>query len=115
MPGQFADLYKKLWPYVSERSEIPDAEFAVLGARFRNGRLQAGLTQRRLADLAGVSQSVVSRFERGHVRRMSAERIVRLALALGPRFPFGYCPHDHECAWPREVNARPTFWEMLNG
>ena len=86
----------------------------MIGARFRNGRRQAGLTQRQLADIAGISQSVVSRFERGHVRRMSAERIVRMALALGPRFPFGCCPHDDGCPWPREVNQRPTFWEMLN-
>ena len=54
-------------------------------------------------------------FERGLVRRASAERIVRIALALGPDFPFGFCPHDHTCSWPRDPTASRTFWDMLNG
>lgn len=101
---------------MSERLERPpDPDFVVIGGRFRNGRRQAGLTQRRLAEMAGVSQSVVSRFERGLVKKMSAERIVRIALALGPRFPFGGCPHDHRCPWPRDPTVADTFWQMLNG
>jgi hypothetical protein len=87
-------------------AELPQPYFAMIGARFRNGRQMAVLSQRRLAAKAGISQSVVSRFERGMVRRMSAERIVRLALALGPWFPFGTCPHDDGCVWrfdPRPV------------
>jgi DNA-binding XRE family transcriptional regulator len=109
-------LHKMLYPYRSERGEIADPDFIMIGARFRNGRNQAGLSQRRLADKAGISQSVVSRFERGLVRKMSAERIVRLALALGPKFPFGCCPHDDGCPWPRVVDDKPkTFWQMLNG
>ena len=74
--------------------------FELVGARFRRGRERARLTQRHLADRAGVSQSVISRFERGLLSHMSAERIVRLAMALGPTFPFGACPHDHACDWP---------------
>jgi DNA-binding XRE family transcriptional regulator len=114
VPSQFAESNKKLWPYVSERGELPPEHFAVIGARFRNGRGQMGLTQRRVAEIASISQSVVSRFERGLVGRMSAERIVRLALALGPRFPFGCCPHDHDCPWPPNPPARETVWQMLN-
>ncbi|HEY7024124.1 MAG TPA: helix-turn-helix transcriptional regulator [Candidatus Limnocylindrales bacterium] len=110
-------VHKQLYPYQSERGEQPPhPDFAMVGARFRNGRHQAGLSQRRLADKAGISQSVVSRFERGLVRKMSAERIVRLALALGPRFPFGCCPHDDGCPWPRVVTTeRSSFWDLLNG
>jgi hypothetical protein len=51
---------------------------------------------------------VVSRFERGLVSHMSAERIVRLAMALGPAFPFGSCPHDHNCPWPYDPRTLPT-------
>jgi transcriptional regulator with XRE-family HTH domain len=109
------EIDKKHWPYVSERGELPpDPDFSIVGARFRNGRQQRGITQRRLADLAGVSQSVVSRFERGLVRRASAERIVRMALALGPDFPFGFCPHDHTCSRPRDPNSPRSFWDILN-
>lgn len=76
-----------------------------VGARFRNGRLQAGLTQRQLAALSGVSQSVISRFERGLNTGMSVERLVKIANALGPYFPFGFCPHHDGCAYPR--NPQP--------
>jgi DNA-binding XRE family transcriptional regulator len=111
-----SEIDKQFWPYVSERLEQPPTpDFEIVGARFRHGRRQAGLTQRQLAGMAGISQSVVSRFERGLVQKMSAERIVRLAVALGPRFPFGCCPHDHRCAWPRDPTERQNFWEMLNG
>jgi DNA-binding XRE family transcriptional regulator len=91
----------------------PPPYFATVGARFRNGRHQAGLSQRAAAALAGISQSSVSRFERGLVARMSAERVVRLALALGPRFPFGCCPHDHTGPWPRDPGPADTVWQAL--
>lgn len=81
-----------------------------VGARFRNGRRQAGLTQSTLAFRSGVSQSVISRLERGLATGMSVERLVRIANAIGPSFPFGFCPHDDQCAYPR--NASPTSWLM---
>lgn len=87
--------------------------FVLIGSRFRNGRQQAGLTQRQVAAMAGISQSVVSRFERGLVSHMSAERIVRLAMALGPRFPFGSCPHDHRCPWPSDPTGKRTLSDLF--
>jgi DNA-binding XRE family transcriptional regulator len=92
----------------------PLPSFALVGARFRHGRLRARLTQRHLADRAGVSQSVISRFERGLVSHMSAERIVRLAMALGPAFPFGACPHDHACMWPYDPRNLPPGSGLLD-
>lgn len=88
--------------------------FVLVGARFRHGRTRARLTQRHLADMAGVSQSVISRFERGLVSHMSAERIVRLAMALGPTFPFGACPHDHACHWPYDPRTLPAGYDLLD-
>ena len=85
--------------------EIPPPDYVLIGSRFRNGRQMAGMSQRSLARRAGISQSVVSRFERGLVRYMSADRIVRMALALGPKFPFGACPHDHVCVWPHDPSS----------
>jgi|SRR6188768_3209482 len=72
----------------------------VIGARFRNGRVRAGLSQRRLADLAGVSQSTISRLERGLILGMRFEAAMRIGAVLGKSFPFGTCPHRHDCAWP---------------
>jgi len=72
----------------------------MVGRRFKNGRRQAGLSQRSLAYRAGVSQSLISRIERGLATGTSAERLIRIAVAIGPDFPFGHCPHRHQCAYP---------------
>ena len=103
MPDSFFDQFQvdadgrfRQWP-------LPVME--LVGARFKHGRRQAAKSQRWVADRAGISQSVVSRFERGLVSHTSAERIIRLAEALGPGFPFGFCPHNHECAWPFDPRA----------
>ncbi len=91
----------------------------IFGARFAHARAKAGLSQRALAYEAGVSQSVVSRLERGLVSHMSAERIIRLSMALGPSFPFGFCPHDHNCSWPYDprpgVGSRASRSDLLVG
>ena len=42
---------------------------------------------------------MVSRFERGFAPGMRTEKLVAIARALDRLFPFGTCPHDHECAW----------------
>jgi DNA-binding XRE family transcriptional regulator len=87
----------------------------LIGARFRHGRRQAGLTQRRLAELSGTSQSLISRFERGRAPGLSAWRVMAMAVAIGPNFPFGFCPHDHGCKWPYNPDAPRTWHEILNG
>ncbi len=86
-----------------------------MGARFRHGRRQARLTQRQLADRAGVSQSLISQFERGVAVGLSAIRLVWIARELGEGFPFGYCPHEHRCGWPRNPDAQRSIFEILNG
>ena len=53
-----------------------------LGARFRAIRHRLGWRQADLARRAGVSQSLVSLLERGHVDRLSVVNIRRIALAL---------------------------------
>ena len=45
-----------------------EAVRAVLGARLREARRQAGLTQRELAERLGVSQPMVAAVERGRTR-----------------------------------------------
>jgi transcriptional regulator with XRE-family HTH domain len=87
-------------------AQWPVPEMVIVGARFRNGRIRSGLSQRRLAALAGVSQSNVSRFERGVATGTSAERVIRMATAIGPHFPFGFCPHGHRCAYPFDPRGK---------
>ena len=92
----------------------PVPAMVLLGARFRNGRIMVGASQREVADNAGVSQTAVSRLERGLATGMSAERLIRIADAIGPSFPFGCCPHHRNCAWPsdpRQKSARAFMFE----
>ncbi len=91
----------------------PVPEMVIVGARFRNGRRQAGLSQRRLAELSGISQSGISRLERGLATGMIAERVIRIATAIGPHFPFGFCPHQHSCAYPFNPDATSTLARLL--
>jgi len=57
------------------------------------------LSQRRVAELAGLSQSTVSRLERGKAPSVGVDRMVALARALDRALPFGTCPHEHDCPW----------------
>lgn len=52
--------------------------------RIRAVRKERGVSQRELARALGVSQSTLSRIERGE-RRVSVDRLVAIARALGVR------------------------------
>ncbi len=73
--------------------------FALLGRYLRRSRQLAGMTQQQLADAAGVSQSMVSRLERGIGPALEVGRLLRTVQPLARLFPLGTCPHDHSCAW----------------
>jgi transcriptional regulator with XRE-family HTH domain len=53
-----------------------------LGARIRAVRLRRGLRQRDVAEMAGVSQSTVSRIERGHIATIRFGDVERVAAVL---------------------------------
>lgn len=71
----------------------------LMGRYIRRSRLLAGLTQQQLADAACVSQSMVSRAERGVAPDIPTARLIQLVQPLARFFPFGVCPHDHNCTW----------------
>lgn len=83
-------------PLVEER--LAQARLA-FGRDIRRGRQIAGISQQKLAVLSGVSQSVISRLERGRAPRFSLERLLMLHRVLGNALPLGACPHDHHCVW----------------
>ena len=56
--------------------------FERFGMRLREIRLKKGISQERLAELAGLHRTYVSSVERGG-RNISLENIDRLATALG--------------------------------
>lgn len=106
------EIYDKYCRHAPRRNETATQQTIEIGQRFRLGRHQAGLTQRRVAERADVSQSEVSRLERGRRPGMALFRLVAIAYALGPQFPFGTCPHDHRCVYSRRV---PDEDELLIG
>jgi transcriptional regulator with XRE-family HTH domain len=109
VPDEIYDKYCRVAP---RRNETATQQTIEIGQRFRLGRQQAGLTQRRVAERADVSQSEVSRLERGRRPGMALFRLVAIAYALGPQFPFGTCPHDHRCVYSRRP---PEEDELLIG
>lgn len=88
----------------------PEPPLVLMGRYLRRARLLAGKTQQRVADDSGVSQSMVSRAERAVAPGMPLDRFVAMCQALDRLFPFGVCPHDHECAWQpiRREHAGPV-------
>jgi transcriptional regulator with XRE-family HTH domain len=58
--------------------------FARFGLRLRAVREEVGISQEKLAELAGLHRTYVSSVERGK-RNISIENIERLARALGTR------------------------------
>lgn len=65
-----------------QRRSGPDIGRRVFGERIRTLRQDQGLSQERLADLAGVHRTYLSSLERGE-RNVSLDNIYALARALG--------------------------------
>lgn len=86
-----------------------------LGRYLRRGRAFAGFSQQGLGYRADVTQSMISRAERGLAPSMGVDRLAQLGRVLGRAFPLGCCPHEHDCAWqpiiPRQ--HKPTETERL--
>lgn len=71
---------RRAGPSLDERIEI-EQDFA-LGELIYNLRIEAGLTQRALAERMGTTQSVISRLEEGGGSRSRLDTLARAATAL---------------------------------
>ncbi len=79
------------------------------GTELRRCRIYSGLSQVELAKQSGVSQSTISRIERGKASSASLLKLVRMSDVLGHGFPLAYCPHPHFCPWNRlDVDGRTS-------
>lgn len=88
-------------PYQQPEGKRDLALLRRFGVEFRRCRLYANLSQVELARLSGVSQSTISRIERGKASSASLIKFVRISDAMLTGFPLGYCPHPHYCPWNR--------------
>jgi transcriptional regulator with XRE-family HTH domain len=96
-------------PYLGPETEGLVAILQRFGQELRRCRMQAGMSQTMLADEAGVSQSTISRLERGRAPQAAMVKLVLLGEVLGHRLPLAFCPHDHGCAWERlDAVGRPV-------
>ena len=62
------------------------------GEELRRARFSAGLSQRALGRIVGLSHSAISRLERGELQRVTVERIAVVAAALGLDLRIGLFP-----------------------
>lgn len=76
-----------------------------MGEKIRQARINAGLTQRELADKVGVKWSAIHKYETGMVVNLKQETIARLSEALGvrPAWLLGYT--DEEPVAPQITKA----------
>ena len=86
-------------PVTGRRELAPDPRLVVIGRYLQRARGYSSKSQQRVADETGVTQSMISRAERGLAPSMGLAKLGRLCEALGRLFPLGTCPHDHDCAW----------------
>jgi hypothetical protein len=105
---------------VTGRGELaPDPALVLVGRYLRRARRYARKSQQRVANESGVTQSMVSRAERGLAPGMSLLRLVKMCVPLDRLFPLGACPHDHDCAWQpikppeRQSTAVSRLVEMI--
>lgn len=64
------------------------------GDRIRKARLQAGMTQKELADKVGVKFSAIHKYETGMVKNLKRETIAALAEALNVKPSWLMCMDD---------------------
>jgi transcriptional regulator with XRE-family HTH domain len=102
--GKAASVTIRVVPTI-ERSRdrgrrIANALARELGNELRAARRSMGISQRRIAQAAGVSQSAISRIERAVDRGLTVDRLARHAAAVGLRtsiklYPDGPRVRDH--------------------
>jgi transcriptional regulator with XRE-family HTH domain len=70
------------------------------------------ISQERLSAGSGISQSMISRLERGLAPGMRVDHLIVLGEQLGRALPLGFCPHEHRCIWqPIQAKADPELDE----
>ena len=79
------DVAMVTWTPEYRRLTDPQAQVGceLLGATIRRRRHHIAMSQRRLARICGVSQSMISRLENGKLRGINLKKLGRIVAALG--------------------------------
>jgi transcriptional regulator with XRE-family HTH domain len=71
---------------------------SMLGSRFKDYRLRANMTQKEVAEMAGLSSLTIYRFENGTVTNISLSTFLLLMKAVG-------CINDIENVMPEQPES----------
>ena len=85
-----------------------------IGEELREARLQAALTQRELAPVAGVSASEISRIERGASPHVAYETLVLIGAVLGLDIPLRAYPNGDPVRDSAQLALLGRFHPRLN-
>lgn len=78
----------KRWEHsTNPRHEVEQRGYDLIGTRLKDLRTATGLTQRRLEDLTGIDQTVISRLENGRQYGLRWSRYAILVAVLDERQP----------------------------
>ena len=76
----------------------------MLGSRFKDYRLRANMTQKEVAEMAGLSSLTIYRFENGMVTNISLSTFLLLMKAVG-------CINDIENVMPEQPESPYLYKE----
>ena len=76
----------------------------ILGSRFKDYRLRANMTQKEVAEMAGLSSLTIYRFENGTVTNISLSTFLLLMKAVG-------CINDIENVMPEQPESPYLYKE----
>ena len=76
----------------------------MLGSRFKDYRLRANMTQKEVAEMAGLSSLTIYRFENGTVTNISLSTLLLLMKAVG-------CINDIENVMPEQPESPYLYKE----
>ena len=86
---------------------------AAIGEEFRDGRVAAGLTQRRLGEIVGISPAEISRIERGQSPHVAYETLAMIAAALGMDLPLRAFPSGEPVRDAAQLALLGRLWARM--
>jgi transcriptional regulator with XRE-family HTH domain len=85
----------------------------LIGEELREARIQAGLTQRELSAIVGISPAEISRIERGRSPHIAYETLVLLGSALGLDIPLRAYPNGAPVRDAPQLALLARFRDLL--
>lgn len=82
-----------------------------MGRRFRDARRAAGLSQRKLAMVAGCTASAISDLERGETEHISAKIALRIGVETG--YAMRYLVLGEGTIWRTNILNTDDEWEVV--